>query len=220
MNPFDTQDPPLGQRLATGFAKIAVALRHQAWQGGHPRDLTPTQGEALILLQQQPGATLAQVSEALGVRPSTASEAVSTLVRKGLVRKDRSLADRRALQLFLTRLGEKEASAAALWPNFLARTIESLPAEEARVLMRTLQRMILSLQQKGEIPVARMCAGCRFFRPDAHGGSDRPHHCAFVDAAFGEADLRFDCADFEAAETPALPRGSSSSQGCAPFHNS
>lgn len=199
MNPFDTQDPPLGQRLATGFAKIAVALRHQAWQGGHPRDLTPTQGEALILLQQQPGATLAQVSEALGVRPSTASEAVSTLERKGLVTKERSAEDRRALRLFLTGPGEEEASAAALWPNFLARTIEGLPAEEARVLMRTLQRMILSLQNRGEIPVARMCSGCRFFRPNVHRGTNRPHHCAFVDAPFGEADLRFDCTDFEAA---------------------
>ena len=199
MNPFEDQDPPLGQRLATGFAKIAVALRHQAWQGGHPRDLTPTQGEALVLVQQRPGATLAQVSEALGVRPSTASEAVSTLVRKGLVSKERSAEDRRALQLFLTPEGEEQASAAALWPNFLARTIEDLPREEARVLMRTLQRMILSLQQRGEIPVARMCTGCRFFRPNVHPGPGRPHHCAFVDAPFGEADLRFDCKDFESA---------------------
>lgn len=216
MNPFDTQTLTLGQRLATGFAKIAVALRHQAWQGGHPRDLTPTQGEALILLQQRPGATLAQVGEALGIRPSTASEAVATLARKGLVAKERSPQDRRALRLFLTTRGRDEASAAALWPNFLARTIEGLPADEARVLMRTLQRMILSLQRKGEIPVARMCAGCRFFRPNAHGEGRRPHHCAFVDAPFGDSDLRFDCNDHEAAETPALPEPSLSGDPPAP----
>ncbi|MCB1036253.1 MAG: winged helix-turn-helix transcriptional regulator [Acidobacteria bacterium] len=199
MNPFDTQPQALGLRLATGFAKIAVALRHRAWQAGHPRDLTPTQGEVLVLLQQRPGVTLTEVGAVLGVKASTASEAVSTLERKGLLKKERSPEDRRALQLFLTPEGEAEAAAAALWPDFLALAVGELPEEEARVLMRTLQRMILSLQRRGKIPVSRMCFGCRFFRQHVHGQGPRPHHCAFVDAPFGEADLRFDCQDFVSA---------------------
>ena len=55
--------------------------------------------------------------------------------------------------------------------------------------------MIRTLQEKGRIPVARMCVSCRFFQPFRHDNPARPHHCAFVDAAFGDEELRLDCPD-------------------------
>jgi hypothetical protein len=69
-----------------------------------------------------------------------------------------------------------------------------LDAGEREVFQRALVKMIRSLQIQGRIPVARMCLGCRFFRPYAHASSSAPHHCAFVDAPFGDAELRLDCA--------------------------
>jgi hypothetical protein len=59
--------------------------------------------------------------------------------------------------------------------------------------------MIRSLQIKGRIPVARMCVSCRFFQPYRHRDPDRPHHCAFVDAPFGDGELRLECGDHAAA---------------------
>jgi hypothetical protein len=41
-----------------------------------------------------------------------------------------------------------------------------------------------------------MCATCVFFRPDVHDDPERPHHCAFVDAPFGDRQLRLDCDDY------------------------
>jgi hypothetical protein len=57
--------------------------------------------------------------------------------------------------------------------------------------------MIRTLQERGEIPVSRMCVTCRFFRPNVHAHPEPPHHCAFVDAPFGDRELRLDCADHE-----------------------
>ncbi|MGH3013133.1 MAG: MarR family winged helix-turn-helix transcriptional regulator, partial [Gaiellaceae bacterium] len=65
------------------------------------------------------------------------------------------------------------------------------------VFLRGLTKMIRVLQEQGRIPPARMCATCRYFRPNAHRDSERPHHCAFVDAPFGGGELRLDCADQE-----------------------
>jgi hypothetical protein len=59
--------------------------------------------------------------------------------------------------------------------------------------------MIRSLQERQAIPAARMCVTCRFFDPYAHPESDRPHHCRFVDAPFGDAELRVDCLDHDPA---------------------
>ncbi|MCY1144320.1 hypothetical protein OWR29_40535 [Actinoplanes sp. Pm04-4] len=45
-----------------------------------------------------------------------------------------------------------------------------------------------------------MCLTCRFFVPEAHPESPgHPHHCNFVDAAFGDAELRVTCPDHETA---------------------
>jgi hypothetical protein len=42
-----------------------------------------------------------------------------------------------------------------------------------------------------------MCVTCRFFRPDAHPSSPRPHHCALVNAPMSNGELRVDCAEHE-----------------------
>jgi hypothetical protein len=55
------------------------------------------------------------------------------------------------------------------------------------------------LQERGAIPVAKMCVTCRYFRPNVHPDPERPHHCAFVDAPFGDRSLRLDCPDQEPA---------------------
>lgn len=192
---------PTAERIAAGLARLAIALRQRAWQEGHPRDLTPTQGEALLALSRKPGATLGEVAAALAIRPSTASAAIDTLAEKGYVEKLRRLDDRRTLGLQLTATGRAEAERVAQWPDFLARVVDELAAEEQAMLLRLLQRMVRQLQVRGEVPVSRLCATCTFFRPFVHAEAAAPHHCGFVDRPFGDGELRFDCPD----QVPAAP---------------
>ncbi|MEM7052790.1 MAG: MarR family transcriptional regulator [Acidobacteriota bacterium] len=197
-------EEPIERRLATALAKIGIALRHGAWQEGFAEDLSPTQGQVLTLLHRRPGASLSQLADVLAVRPATASEAVRVLVEKGLVEKSRDPHDRRTLRLALTREGAQKAGRVAGWPDFLERALGDLVLDEQQVMMRAFQRIIVQLQERGEIPLAHMCASCVHFRPQVHASSDRPHHCAFVDAAMSDGDLRFECADHELAEAPRL----------------
>ena len=64
----------------------------------------------------------------------------------------------------------------------------------------TLVTMIKRLQDAGAIPIQRMCVSCRHFRPYAHADAAKPHHCAFVNAAFGQRDLRIECRDHSMAD--------------------
>jgi hypothetical protein len=80
----------------------------------------------------------------------------------------------------------------------LAAVDELTPAEQ-EVFLRGLVKMIRTLQERGEIPVSRMCVTCRYFRPNVHPDLSTPHHCAFVDAPFGDRQLRLECADHEPA---------------------
>lgn len=193
-------DQPLDKRVTIGLAKIGIALKQQAWAEAGGRGLTPTQGQVLALLRANPdGLRLGALAEQLGVTAATTSDSVTALQRKGLVTKEPMAGDGRGVIVLLTPTGTREAAAAAAWPDFLLEAVGELSTVEQATFLRALVSMIRTLQDKGRIPVARMCVSCRFFRPYQHDNPARPHHCAFVDAPFGDGELRLDCPDFRTA---------------------
>ena len=204
--PQDPEQSP-SRKVVAAVAKLGLALRSQAWQEAGARGLTPTQGQILALLAASAGPLrLSAVAEALSVKAATASEAVGALVEKGLAAKAPDPADRRALALTLTAQGRREAARAADWPDFLLASVGALDAEEQAVFLRGVLKMIRELQRQGYIAPSRLCLTCVHFRPWAHPGRRAPHHCALVDAPFGDADLRLECPDHEAADEPTQAR--------------
>jgi DNA-binding MarR family transcriptional regulator len=189
-------DEPLARRVTTGLAKVGLALKQQAWAEAGGRGLTPTQGQVLALLRASPaGLRLGALAGQLGVTAATTSDSVAALHRKGLVAKLPMTGDGRAVLVRLTPAGIREAAAAAAWPDFLLEAVDELSPGEQAAFLRGLVTMIRTLQERGRIPVARMCVSCRFFQPFRYPDPDRPHHCAFVDAPFGDGGLRLDCPD-------------------------
>jgi len=202
-DPFAGEEAQGTQKVVQGLMKIALALRHRAWQHAYPYALTPTQAQILIeLLRRDPQAVpVSEVARALAVTLPTASDAVEALVRKGLLCKRLRPQDRRARELSLTPAGRRLARRVRLWPDFLLEALEDLSSEERSVLLRALMRTIRVLQERGEISPSRMCLTCIYFRPNVHPDPVRPHHCAFVDAPFGDLHLRMDCPDHVAGGT-------------------
>lgn len=197
--------------IVHGLAKIGLVLKHQAWERAGRRGLTPTQSQILAALQAHArGAmSLSEVAGELAVTAATASDAVSALLAKGLVRKTRDPHDGRAVLITLTARGKREAAQAAEWPDFLAGAVNSLsPSEQERFLL-VLIKMIRFLQEQGRIPIARMCVNCTYFIPNRRPGAERPHYCAFVNAPLGSGQLRLDCPDFDAAPAPVQSANSS-----------
>jgi DNA-binding MarR family transcriptional regulator len=197
---FDDISEPLSRRVGGGLAKIAMVMRHQAWAQGGAHGLTPTQAQVLTLLRGRGALRLSAIADELAITAPTASDAVAALQRKALVEKQRAAEDRRAVAISLTPTGGEAASGLTEWPDVLRTAIEDLSPDEQALLLKMLTKMIRTLQVQRAIPVQRMCVGCRHFRPNVHDDTDAPHHCAFVDAAFGNRHLRLDCDDFEAAD--------------------
>lgn len=207
-HPDERSEAPLARQVMAGLAKVGMALKSNAWRQAGSRRLTPTQAQILTLLRAR-GAPLrlSAVAEGLGVTLPTASDAVAALVEKALVAKRRSPDDARAVALALTPKGRREAERAAGWPDFLMEAVDTLTLEEQAVFLKSLVKMIRTLQERGQIPVARMCVSCRFFRPNAHPRDrERPHHCAFVDAPFGDRALRIECPEHQPAGPAAEAR--------------
>ncbi|MCO5156421.1 MAG: MarR family winged helix-turn-helix transcriptional regulator [Aquamicrobium sp.] len=186
-------------QIVSGLGQVAAFVRMAGWREAEPLGLTPTQTACLSLLAGRGASRVTVLARLLGVTQPTASEVVAALERKGLVERRRDPADGRAARIVLTAAGARIVRQTAQPPAALAHAIGGLEPGERAGLRRALAKTILSLQQQGAIEPQRLCLTCRFFRPYVHSDAEKPHHCAFVDAAFGDASLRLDCSDHEEA---------------------
>jgi len=188
--------------IISGLARIGIFLRSQDWKKAEQTDLTATQSQILSQLASRGPARVGSIAEGLAVAQPTATTAIGTLVRKGLIEKRADPEDARAAQLHLTRSGVRKARAISGWPEALTAAVDELDDSERAGFLRSLTSVIRSLQRQQVIPVQRMCATCVHFRPNVHDDPNTPHHCDFVNAAFGDAQLRLDCGDHESLSEP------------------
>ncbi|HSE60385.1 MAG TPA: MarR family winged helix-turn-helix transcriptional regulator [Nitrospiraceae bacterium] len=191
---------PLQNRIANGLSKIALAIKSRAWREGGNQWLPPLQAQTLRLLLKRVGhdTPVSLIAQDLAVTMPTVSEMLRVLMRKGMIKRVQSKDDHRVFNIELTAKGKREASRLSEWPYLLAATQDLSQAEQVSLLRATI-KVIRSLQDQGEISTARMCVTCRYFRPHAHQDEVNPHHCEYVDAAFGDHLLRVDCSEHQAA---------------------
>ena len=187
--------------IVAGLTKIGTFLRSEQRQQAEATGLTLTQAQILVHLAVRGPAPVSAVADEIAVTQPTVSDAVAALVRKGRVAKRDDPDDGRVTQLHTTAKGERDAAALGVWPDALLGAFDALDGTEQAVFLKGLTKMIRELQVRGAIPVQRMCATCRFFRPNTYDDSVAPHHCDFVDAAFGDGALRLDCGEHEEASS-------------------
>lgn len=196
--------PPVHARIAEGLERIAMALRADDWVRARTAGVTPTQLAILRLLDgRHRGWTVKDLSLHLGVSQPTATDSILALERKALIEKRADPADGRAVCIVITSAGRAVVRAGHETAGAVDRATSALDDDDQEQLLVQLVSVIRQLQEQGAIPIQRMCVSCRYFRPYAHANAAQPHHCNFVDAAFGQQDLRIDCRDHETADPPA-----------------
>ncbi|MGE3152633.1 MAG: MarR family winged helix-turn-helix transcriptional regulator [Nitrospiraceae bacterium] len=200
----DVTHEPLQNRIANGLAKIALAIKSRAWREGGNQWLPPLQAQTLRLLLKRVGhdTPVSLIAQDLAVTMPTVSEMLRVLMSKGMIKRVQSKDDHRVFNIELTAKGRREAARLSEWPYLLAATRDLSQAEQVGLLRATI-KVIRALQEQGEISTARMCITCQYFRPHAHQDGANPHHCDYVDAAFGDHLLRVDCAEHRAAHDEA-----------------
>ncbi|PRY39475.1 MarR family winged helix-turn-helix transcriptional regulator [Umezawaea tangerina] len=193
---------PPAQQLLVGLARLGQAIRMDAWRNSGPYTLSPLQADIIAFLDEQAGPRRqGDVVAALASTPPTVSDAVKVLRAKKLVEGVRDPADARAVVVRLTPEGEEEARRLGAASQVMSEAFAVLSEADLAAMLRGTAAVMKGLQDRHAIPVSRMCLTCRFFAPDAHPrDAARPHHCNFVDAPFGDAQLRVTCPDHQPAD--------------------
>lgn len=207
-NPLEHSDVALSEKIGHALNRISTAMRADTWDMATDQGLTPTQGQIIgVLANRRSGLRLSKIAAELVVSPPTVSDSIATLAAKGLVKKQKAKDDGRAIAVSLTaagrrlseRLSERLGEQPGDTSGAVATALAGLTEPDQQRLFETLTKVIHSLQEQRRIPVGRMCVTCRYFQAGIHSDPQRPHHCALVDAPFGNGTLRVDCPEHERA---------------------
>ncbi|MER3424967.1 MAG: MarR family transcriptional regulator [Nitrospiraceae bacterium] len=166
MNILEASTEPLAHRVAAGLTKISLAIKSHAWKEAGKSRVTPLQAQTLSILRlrQDHTATVSAIAEELAVALPTASEVVRNLEEKGWLKKQRSSKDARIVTVTLSPKGRRKAEEAG-GADFLTSAADLFQPADQVSLLRMLITMIRTLQERGEIPLARMCVTCKFSAP-------------------------------------------------------
>jgi DNA-binding MarR family transcriptional regulator len=120
-------------------------------------DITIAQYRALVVLASRGPQRMAELAAALGVAPSTAGRMCDRLLRKGLIRRQRVRADRRAVKVSLTEAGRQVVDeATARRRAVLAGILAKLSARQQSAVAVALLAFAAAA---GEIPDSQWQAG-------------------------------------------------------------
>ena len=122
----------------------------------------------------------------------TISEAVRTLLKKELIRKQTDPDDTRSYSIHLTKTGKELVREVAFFANDLKKPLANWTLIEKEQFFRNLLELIASLQKLGFVSVQRMCLNCRFYETTKKGA-----RCTLLKKNLSDQDLRVDCPEFE-----------------------
>ena len=106
-------------------------------------DLTPVQFSALVVIREHPGTDATRVSDLIYFDRSTIGNVLDRLEKKGLIRRQPGVEDRRTKRLFLTAQGRTVLrKTAAKLPRITNSILAPLSAADRTRLVRLLVRLV------------------------------------------------------------------------------
>jgi DNA-binding MarR family transcriptional regulator len=158
--PTDTAAPADPAQVLRQFRVVFAEVRHHFQQIEKQVGIGGAQVWTLSIVGQRPGLGMAELAAAMDVHQSTASNLVRQLLKRGLMRSDRSTLDRRAVEMHLTPEGQALlAQVPGPHEGVLPRALRRLPAPALAQLQSGMTALMAALkadEQAGGIPLAEL----------------------------------------------------------------
>ena len=191
------QNEYLPARIAAGFERISEVIRVLIRDAALRLGISHLGAQFLDFIAHHPHlrCTVSDLAAEFNVSLPTASDAVKTLVKKGLIEKIADPEDSRSKILRLTPEGFENAKiiAEALTP--FSELISEILVSDRKDFWDAMSKIIYLAARKGIISQPRMCYSCRFFEKRSDRG-----FCRLMNCPLPPAKIRLDCPEFSKAE--------------------
>ena len=152
--------PEQAAQVLRQFRVVFNAVRSHFQQVEKRVGIGGAQVWALHAIRNQPGLGVNELARAMDIHQSTASNLVRQLVKRALVRTEKSSVDRRGVQLFIEASGlQLLQGAPGPYEGVLPEALQQLPPATLGQLQLNLAEVIKALQadeQAGGIPLAEL----------------------------------------------------------------
>lgn len=184
----------LDAKLIYSLERVSQIYRTLLWQTQVQTGLSPIQSQILIFMFEHDEKLLSISSFALefSVSKATISDAFKTLEKKGLVRKEKDILDKRRQILKLTNDGIELAQQINEFTQPLEEVLTGLPTQQKTTLFSGLTEILHGLNKKNLLTSLRMCHNCHYF-----ASKDGKSYCNLMESVLRDEDLRVDCPEFE-----------------------
>lgn len=178
--------------IALSLEKLNQVQRVLLWDIAKKENLSPIQIQFLVFLNKhsEDKRRVSVLAEEFDLTKATVSEAVSNLVEKGLLIKDRIKEDKRSYVLDFTSKGLKLVRKLMSWQDILITHIEKIPYEQKQKVNSFLIELIVSLFNDKIISIARMCSTCENLQMNS---SNNSYRCALTGRSFTDNEINIDC---------------------------
>ena len=152
--------PEQAAQVLRQFRVVFNAVRSHFQQVEKRVGIGGAQVWALNVVQHQPGVSVNELARAMDIHQSTASNLIRQLVKRELVRTEKSAADRRGVQLFIEAAGQLLLQGApGPYEGVLPEALQQLQPATLDQLQLSLAQLIQALkadEQAGGIPLAEL----------------------------------------------------------------
>lgn len=192
-NPTE-QASNLDAKLIYALERVSQIYRTLLWQTQVETGLSPIQSQILIFMLFHDDKLLSISSFAIefSVTKATISDAFKTLEKKGLVRKEKDIVDKRRQILKLTNNGIELAHKIKTYTKPLDNILKEFPTDTKAVLFTTLTDILKALNNKNILAPLRMCTSCHYFTL-----KEGKAYCNLLDAPLKDEEIRLDCPEYE-----------------------
>jgi DNA-binding MarR family transcriptional regulator len=181
----------LDARLVLSLQRLSDMLKAMQWEQARLLGITPLQLQILLFVGYHSPAVnkAAHIAAELQVSRPTISDAVGTLVTKGLLEVHANERDRRSFSLVLTATGKEMLEKAGEYMRQIEALLDNKSAQEKTVLYQAVYSIIAGLITPDKGGVQRMCYNCAHY----NGNKKRQHECMFLKKRLLSAELQLDC---------------------------
>ncbi len=145
--------------------RISRIFKVLQWEVSKEYKISPIQIQFLIYIDTHPRefCNVSNLAREYFLKPSTVSDAISSLVKKGLIQKEINKKDKRSYSLKTTKKGEEIVKKILSWNKKIEETIQELTKKEKEEIYGLLLLLIKKLQERGFFQSLRICFTCKNF---------------------------------------------------------
>lgn len=181
----------LDSRLVLSLQRLSDMLKAMQWEQARLLGVTPLQLQILLFTGYHSPAVnkAAYIAAELQVSRPTISDAVGSLVTKGLLEMHNDKRDRRSFSLALTETGTEILEKAGAYMGQIEQLLNNKSDQEKNLLYQSVYSIIAGLITPDKGGVQRMCYNCAHY----NGNKKRQHECRFLQKRLLSSELQLDC---------------------------